>query len=74
VSVALFILYLVLVDKPRFDDTNVVAEGLTMEECEQASGALNGAHHAIQPEGQPRYLWICGPAPPPVEQEDIRRG
>jgi len=70
----LFILYLVLVDKPRFDESNIVGSGLTMEECEQASGELNYLHHALSPDATSRYLWVCGPMPPapPPSCEDCR--
>jgi hypothetical protein len=60
---ALFMLYLVLVEKPRFDESNVLATGLTMEQCGELTGMLNAEHHAMNPDQSPRYLWACGPMP-----------
>jgi hypothetical protein len=69
-----FALYLILVSRPRFDETNIVETNLTREQCEEASGIANGAHHAMDPEVEPRYIWVCGPMPPEVDHhEDMLR-
>jgi hypothetical protein len=62
-------LFIVLVEKPRFDESNVVASGLTMEQCGELTGLFNAEHHAVSPAQNPRYLWVCGPMPV-VEHEE----
>jgi hypothetical protein len=66
----LFALYLILVAMPRFDDSNIVEANLTREQCEEASGIANGAHHAMDPGAEPRYIWACGPMPPAVDHHE----
>lgn len=55
-----FILYLVLIDKPRFDSSNVVAQYETMEKCQESADKLNIMHAAYLGEGvESRFAWAC---------------
>lgn len=65
-----FALYLILAEAPRFDNTNIVEMNLTREQCEQASGLANGAHHAMDPTAPRRYIWACGPMPPQIDHHE----
>ena len=54
-----FVLYLILVIKPRFDDTNVVNTYPTMEYCEDIAKGLNEGNDMLLAGTEPRYRWVC---------------
>lgn len=56
----LFILYLVLLDKPRFEDTNQVASYDSVEKCQESADKFNLIHAAqLGDGGKSSFAWVC---------------
>lgn len=68
----IFALYLILVEMPRIDESNLIQTGLSMEECENASGALNAMAREMGDEH--RHIYICGPAPVEIDHHEDELG
>ena len=51
------ILYLVLMIKPRFDDTNIVEQYPTKQQCQVIADELNLLYN--QTTTEPKYAWVC---------------
>jgi hypothetical protein len=63
----LFGLYLILVDKPRIDDSNLVRPNLTQEVCQKMSVESNSIHQSLDQDAVSRYIWTCSPMSPEVD-------
>ena len=55
----LFVLYLVLSEKPRFDDTNVVAVLRDEETCDISAKNFNENYEYLWPDKNHSMVYVC---------------